>query len=51
MVSEVLHVTCPHCGSVTAATATGPTASPSDRLKGTTDSCSSCENGFELYYY
>lgn len=50
MVSADLHVACPHCGSVTA-TATGPSATPTDRLKGSVESCPDCESAFELYYY
>ncbi|MCL7416867.1 MAG: hypothetical protein M8354_03385 [Halalkalicoccus sp.] len=50
MVSETLHVTCPHCGSVMA-TATEPTATTTDRLKGIVESCTDCESPFDLYYY
>lgn len=49
MSSTEFTVTCPHCGSATP-TSMEP-VSTSDRLHGTSDSCSSCENGFELYYY
>lgn len=50
MVSDTLHVTCPHCGSATA-TATEPTATSPDRLKGTVKNCTDCESPFDLYYY
>jgi transcription elongation factor Elf1 len=50
MSSIGIHVTCPHCGTATATT-TGPTESPSNRLKGARESCANCESGFELYYY
>ncbi|MEM4782069.1 MAG: hypothetical protein QXG03_10995 [Halalkalicoccus sp.] len=48
MSSTEFHVTCPRCG---AAIATSMESERSDRLRGTNDSCSSCETDFELYYY